>query len=146
MRSLATRSRRSASSSKISRTLPLATWTAVSGMNGFLLAGCEGVEAFEKYVDVLERVVEVEGAVEGVGRQGDVGIRLEKIPQRYAFLPRAHGVSLDDPVGVVALKPGLDQGEEHPLAADEPVRGLEIGTHPLRADHEAFDEPVEAVE
>src|SRR6185437_7535235 len=61
MRSLATSSRRSASSSKISRTLPLATWTAVSGMNWFLLAGHEGGQSVEDDVGVRERVVKVEG-------------------------------------------------------------------------------------
>src|SRR6187431_125443 len=79
IRSLATSSRRSASSSKISRTLPLATWTAVSGMNGFLLAGREGVEPVEDRVDVLQRIVEVECCVECLGRKIDLGILLEEV-------------------------------------------------------------------
>src|ERR671937_542642 len=63
MRSLATRSRRSSSSAYSSRTVPLPTCRAASGMDGFLLSD-EGVETVEDGVDMAHRGVEIEDRVE----------------------------------------------------------------------------------
>src|SRR3954449_1045847 len=98
IRSLATSSNRSESSSKISRTLPLATWTAVSGMNGFLLAGHEGGQSVEDDVDVLEGVVQVEGGVERLRGQRHLGVLLGQRAQVEPPGPAAHRGSLAEPV------------------------------------------------
>src|SRR6266550_21051 len=63
MRSLATRSRRSSSRAYSSRTLPLPTCRAASGMNRFLLLD-EGVQAVEDGVDMTDGRVQVEDGVE----------------------------------------------------------------------------------
>src|SRR5256886_10981488 len=64
MRSLATSSRSSSSSSKISRTLPLARCTAGSGTQDFLLPVGERGESLEQDVHVGERGLEIEAVVE----------------------------------------------------------------------------------
>src|SRR3954469_14082112 len=61
MRSLATSSRRSSSSAKISRTLPLAICAGASGMDDSLV-GHERPQALENRRDVLHRGLEVEDA------------------------------------------------------------------------------------
>src|SRR5829696_2112848 len=63
IRSLATSSRRSASSSYSSRTFPLPTWVAVSGMNRFLLSG-ELAQPLEDGVEMSCVPAEVEDRVE----------------------------------------------------------------------------------
>src|ERR671935_596717 len=76
MRSLATSSRRSSSSAKSSRIFPLPTWTAVSGMNRFLLPG-EDAKAIEEGVDMTNGGGEVEDGVE-VDATRDLGIRSDE--------------------------------------------------------------------
>ena len=58
----------------------------------------------------------------------------------------AQGLPLDEPVGGVPLEPGLDEPEQHALAEEQPVSGLEVPKHPLGSDLEALDQPGEAVE
>src|SRR5262245_17900123 len=77
IRSLATSSSRAGSSSKISRTLPLATCTA-SG-NCLLLLGRERRQALEQDIDVLESAGEIERSRHAVGPEplGDLGVGLD---------------------------------------------------------------------
>src|SRR3954467_10848773 len=63
MRSLATSKSRSSSSAYSSRTFPLPTCRAASGMYRFLLSD-EGVETVEHGVDVTDGRVEIEDGVE----------------------------------------------------------------------------------
>src|SRR3954454_21403491 len=81
IRSLATSSSRSGSSSKISRTLPLATCTA-SG-NCLLLLGRERREALEQGVDVLQGSGEVERAGDPVRSEafGDLRVSLDELAE-----------------------------------------------------------------
>src|SRR4051812_20309003 len=146
MRSLATSSNRSESSSKISRTLPLATWTAVSGMNGFLLAGHEGGQSVEDDVDVLEGVVQLEGGIERLRGQRHLGVLLQQRAKVESLVPRAERVALDESVRLVAGEAGLDEREQDALAEHEAVRRVEVGAHPGRIDDEAVGEPGEPVE
>src|SRR2546423_12257240 len=73
MRSLATRSRRSSSRAYSSRTLPLPTCRAASGMNRFLLLD-EGVQAVEDGVDMTDGRGQVEDGVE-VDAAGGLAVR-----------------------------------------------------------------------
>ena len=62
------------------------------------------------------------------------------------FLPGAHRMALDEPVGIVACKARVDEREQEPVAEDEPVARVEVPPHSLRIDDETFDDPGEAVE
>ena len=53
---------------------------------------------------------------------------------------------LNETIRVVSREPGADQREQHGLAEDETVRGVEVAAHPLRIDDEPVGEPGEAVE
>src|ERR687892_38656 len=112
IRSLATSSRRSSSSSKISRTLPLAMCTAASGMNGFLLPAGECSQAIEQDVDVAERLSQVEGVGKRacVEARGDLGIRLEERAEVELLVPGSKRASLHEHVRLLAGEPGGDQG------------------------------------
>src|SRR3954469_1791199 len=107
MRSLATSSSRSSSIVKSSRTFPLATCTSVSDTD-FLLG--ELVQTVEDGVGVACVGAEVEGRVEvdAAGVPLVVGGELLKIE---ALVPRAQGMLLDEPVGLVAREPALDERE-----------------------------------
>src|SRR5207245_9258158 len=63
MRSLATSSKRSSSSANNSRTFPLPTWTAASGMDRLLLPR-ERAQTLEHGVDVTNGCLEVEDRIE----------------------------------------------------------------------------------
>jgi two-component system, OmpR family, response regulator RegX3 len=95
---------------------------------------------------VLESVVEVEGAVERLRGQLQLGILLEELAQIEALVPGAEGVSLHEPVRLVPGQPGFDEGQQDPLAEDEAVRRIEIRPHSLRVHDETIDKPGEAVE
>ena len=71
-------------------------------MNGFLLAGHEGGQSVEDDVDVLEGVVQVEGGVERLRGQRQLGVLLQQAAQVEPLVPRAQRVSLNEPVGLVA--------------------------------------------
>ena len=70
----------------------------------------------------------------------------DELAEVLLLLLRPQRVPLDEPVGVVAGEPGLDEREQQPLAEEEPVARLEVAPHPLGPDDEPFDEPGEAVE
>src|SRR5581483_6545630 len=137
MRSLATSSRRSSSRAYSSRTFPDPTWTA-SGMDGLLL------EAVEHGVDVLRVGIEIEHGVE-VDVRRDLVVCTHELAEVELFVPGSHGVSLHEPVRVVAAETGLDEGEQDALAEEEVVARLEVAAHTLGSDDEALDEPCEAV-
>src|SRR3954447_20696441 len=135
MRSLATSSRRSASSAYNSRTLPLPTWTTASGMSRFLLLD-EGAQAVEDGVDVRDGRARVEECVEcvGVELRADLGVGLQERAEVALLVPCRHCVALDDAVGVTAVEPRLDEGEQHTVREHEPVRRVEVPCHPLGID------------
>src|ERR1700756_1838650 len=93
IRSLATSSSRSASSSNSSRTFPLPTWVAASGMDGILLPG-EGGEPLEDDVDVPCGPVEVEERVE-VGPARDLGVGAHELTEILLLLLGLQRVALD---------------------------------------------------
>src|SRR4051794_24096952 len=135
MRSLATSSRRSSSSAYNSRTLPLPTWTTASGMSRFLLLD-EGAQAVEHGVDVRDGRARVEGCVEcvGVELRADLGVGPDERAEVALLVPRGHSVALDDAVGVTAVEPRLDEGEQHTVREHEPVRRVEVPCHPFGID------------
>src|SRR5579883_2001675 len=133
--SLATSRSRSSSSLKISRTLPLATCWATSGMDGLLLSD-ERVETLEDGVDVTGERGEVERRVERVPaeRGGDLRILADELAEVALLLPRAHRAALREPVGLVARQPGRDEREEDALAEEQAVARLEVAQHPPGED------------
>src|SRR3954454_15210973 len=100
MRSLATRSRRSSSRAYSSRTLPLPTCRAASGMNRFLLSD-EGVQAVEHGVDVTDGRVEVEDGVE-LDARGKRAVAADERGEVRLFVPGAHRMRLHSAVRLVA--------------------------------------------
>src|SRR5690242_15186821 len=144
MRSLATSSRRSSSSSYSSRTFPLPTCVTASGMDCILLPGeLEVAQPLEDGVDVACVPAEVEELVE-LHAAGDLLVRAHQLAEVLLLLVRPQRIPLYEPVGVAARQPGLDEREEQPLAEEEPVAGLEIAAHPLGSHVKALDEPGEA--
>src|SRR5437763_16639692 len=103
IRSLATSSRRSASSSNSSRTLPLPTWVAASGMDGFLLP-VEGSQPLEDGVDVACVPIEIEERVE-VDPARDLRVRAHELAEVPFLLLRPDRVPLDEPVRPIPLQP-----------------------------------------
>ncbi len=92
------------------------------------------MQAVEDGVDVLDGRGEVEDAVErgGVEARGDLRVGLDERAEVALLVPGAHRVPLDEPVGLAAGEPGLDEREQQPVREDEAVRGLEVPEHPLR--------------
>src|SRR5207249_2363311 len=144
IRSLATSSRRSSSSSNRSRTFPLPTCVAASGMDG-LLPPFESGEPLEDGVSVAGVPGQVEQRVE-VDPARDRVVAPDELAEIAFLLLRAEGIFLDEPVGGIAPEPRLDEREQHALAGEEPVARLEVVQHPLRPHLEALDEPHEPVE
>src|SRR6059058_1447375 len=106
MRSLATRSRRSSSRAYSSRTLPLPTCMAASGMNRFLLLD-EGVQAVEDGVDVTDGRVQVEDGVE-VDAARELAVRPDELGEVGLLFPGAHSVVLHRAIRLIARQAGLD--------------------------------------
>src|SRR3990170_5866702 len=137
MRSLATSRRRSASSSKISRTLPLATcrtWGSGGGVAGVCTASGihgllrrEGGEPLEDDVDVHEDGVELEGGGDPRGTEllDDLGVGLDERSEIDLVFPGSQRVRLDEAVGAGALAAGGDERVEDAGAEHEAVRGVE---------------------
>ena len=150
MRSLATSRSLSGSSSKSSRTFPLATCIAVSsGMDGLLLlVGGELLQSLEQHVDVTKGEVEIEGIREspGVEPARDLGVRLDEATEVHLLVPGPERVSLDDSIRLVSSQAGLDEREQNALGEDQSVGGLEIASHANGVDDEAVDEPRKPVE
>src|SRR5439155_18936261 len=110
-------------------------------MDGFLPLD-DGVQAVEDRVDVADRRVEVEDGVE-VDATGHLRIAVDELPEIRLVLPGAHGMALDQPVGVSACEARLDERQQEAMAEDEAVRGVDIATHSLRIDDEAVHDPDE---
>src|SRR5215475_8629672 len=112
MRSLATSSRRSSSSSYSSRTFPLPTCVTASGMDCVLLSGeLELAQPLEDGVDVACVPAEVEELVE-LDPAGDLVVRAHQLAEVLLLLVRAQRLPLHEAVGLVTLEPGLDQREQ----------------------------------
>src|SRR3954470_18915399 len=88
MRSLATSKSRSSSSAYSSRTFPLPTCRAASGMDRFLLSD-EGLQAIEDRVDVTDGRVEVEDTVE-IDAARELGVMTHELGEIRLLLPGAH--------------------------------------------------------
>src|SRR5213076_1915087 len=99
MRSLATSSNRSSSRAYSSRTLPLPTCRAASGMNRFLLPD-EGVYTVEHGVDMTHRRVEIEHGLE-VDAVGELAVVPNELGEVGLLFPGAHRVRLHRPVGLI---------------------------------------------
>src|SRR2546421_8384771 len=144
IRSLATSSSRASPSSNSSRTFPLPTCVAASGMDG-LLSSFESGEPLEDGVSVAGVPGQVEQRVE-VDPARDLVVAPDELAEIAFLLLRAEGIPLAKSVRGLPLDPGLDQREQHALAGEEPVARLEVVQHSLRPHLEALDEPGEAVE
>src|SRR2546423_4620350 len=94
MRSLATSSRRPSSSSNSSRTFPLPTCVAASGMDG-LLPSFESGEPLEDGVGVAGVPGEVEQRVE-VDPARNLVVGPDELAEIAFLLLRAHGLALDE--------------------------------------------------
>ena len=116
-------------------------------MNFLLLVGNRG-QALEDDVDVLERVLQIERAGDGVRTEpaADGGILLEERAEVELLLPGTKRVSLHEPIGVVPPETGLDERSQHARAEDEAVRGIEVVAHPRGVDDETLHEPREAID
>src|SRR3954454_4023857 len=117
MRSLATRSRRSSSRAYSSRTFPLPTCVAASGMDRFLLRN-ETADTVEEAVEMGDRDVEVEhvGERRRVEAGGDLVVGSNELGEVALLVPRAHRIALHEPVGVRSLEPALAEREAAPPA------------------------------
>src|SRR5215210_3202058 len=146
IRSLATSSSRSSSSAYSSRTFPLPTCAAASGIGGLSFPGAhERVQALEYGVDVTGVRVERKDGVEVEARR-ELAVRAHELAEILLGFPRAHRVLLDEPVGIVAREPALHECEQHALAEEERMRGIDVAAHPFGEDDEPLDEPGEPVE
>ena len=67
--------------------------------------------------------------------------RLQKVS---VSLPHLNGVALHESVGILPSDTSLDQSQQHPLRMDQTTKAIEIGTHPLRINHETLDQLGEA--
>src|SRR5438034_2862598 len=113
-------------------------------MNGFLLPD-EGAEPLEDGAHVTDSRLEVEDGVE-VDALRDLRIGLDELPKVALLLPRAHRVSLDEPVRLVTREAGIDEREQEPMAEEKSVACVEVATHAVGIDDEALDDPAKAVE
>src|SRR5918999_2623373 len=104
IRSLATRTRRSSSSSKISRTLPLARWTASSDMDFLLVSRSQSRQPPENDRDVSERGREVERLRQRLAIESgsDLVVAGDDLVEVAPLVGRADGVALNDAVRLVA--------------------------------------------
>src|SRR5436190_5556501 len=104
MRSLATSSSRSSSSRYSSRTFPLPTCAGASGMDGS--AADERTQAVERRVDVTNGRLQVEDSLEALGVEAgrDLRIGAHQLREVALLVPRAHRVSLHEPVCLVTLE------------------------------------------
>ena len=96
----------------------------------------------EDGVDVGELAVVVEGADElGGGEAGcDLGDAGDLVAEDEVFLPGAHGVRLDEAVGVFAAHAGGGEIEQELAGEDEAAGGFEVAQHARGVDEELGDE------
>src|SRR4029453_13762982 len=123
-----------------------------SGMDGFLLSlsssFCERSQALEQDVHMAKRGAEVEGLHERVLAEPRAYLLVGayELAEVALLVPGGKGVPLDESVRLVPRKAGLDECEQDALAEDEPVRSIEVPTHPRGVDDQALHQPGEAVE
>src|SRR6476469_638925 len=113
-------------------------------MDGFLLPD-ERAQALEDGVDGTGVRGRIEDRVQ-VNAAGELTVPTDELAEVLFLVPGAQGVPLDEPVGLVAVEPGLDERQQKSLAEEEAVARLEVAAHPLRPDPEALDQPGAAVE
>src|SRR6266487_5840443 len=92
-----------------------------------------------------EGVQTVEDGLE-IHAPSDLWIGANELAEVRLLFPGAHRVPLDQPVGVVAAKPGVNEREEEAVAEDEPMTRLEIAPHALWIDDESAHDPGEPVQ
>src|SRR5215831_10030199 len=108
-------------------------------MDSVLLSG-ELAQPLEDGVDVTCVPAEVEELVE-LHAAGDLLVRAHQLAEVLLLLVCSERMPLHEAVRVATREAGLDEGEQQPLAEEEPVTGLEIAAHPLRSHVETLDEP-----
>ena len=81
----------------------------------------ELLQSIGESVDMAQGARQVEGAVEGVRRKGDLGVLVEHLPEKAALVGGRPRVALHDAVGRVAAEAATDQGQQDGLAEDEAV-------------------------
>src|SRR5204863_2622912 len=77
---------------------------------------------------------------------GERAIAPHELAEVLLFVPRLQRVALDQPVGLVACEPGVDEPEQQPLAVEEAVARLEVASHALFPHDQALDQPAETIE
>ncbi len=77
---------------------------------------------------------------------GDLRVASDKLHEVGLLVPRAHRVTLDDAIGVVARQPRVDESEQETMTEEQMVARIEISPHPFGMDDKAVDDPAEPVE
>src|SRR5262245_22761731 len=94
----------------------------------------ERLQALDDDVDVLHGCLAVENALEcgriETGR--DLWIDGDEGPEVAILVPGLHRVPLHDPVGIAAVEPSGDEGEQQPVREHEAVRSGDVPEHSLR--------------
>ena len=62
------------------------------------------------------------------------------------MLPDLHGITLHQPVGILAGHSGLGQVEQDLLGEDQPLHLVEVAQHIIGVDHQVPDQAVEATQ
>src|SRR5947209_9915330 len=89
-------------------------------------ASCDGVQSPHYLASVTDEGGVIEDGVEVESDFGRVGG--EQVSQRRVGVQRLLGEALDDPIGVVATVPALDECKQDTLREEGPVRQLEVLT------------------
>ena len=105
-------------------------------------SGLLAEDSGEDGVDIGELAGVVEGAGELGGGEagGDLGVAGDLVAEDEVFLPAAHGVGLDEAVGVFAGHACGGEVEEELAGEDEAAGGLEVFDHAGGVDEELVDE------
>src|SRR6516165_590751 len=59
------------------------------------------------------------------------------------FLPRKHGIALDEPISVLAREPLLGEREHHALGVHQTAKAIEVLLHARGIDDELVDDVAE---
>src|SRR6476659_9197564 len=105
-------------------------------MDGLLLPD-ERAQPLEDGVDVACIGTEVEDGVE-IDAAGELPVGPDELAEVLLLVPGSKGVTLDEPVRLVAGEPRFDECEQQALAEKESVARIKIPPHPLGADDQAF--------
>src|SRR3990172_8907780 len=145
--SLATSSRRPASTRYRSRTFPERTKPSAIGTGALLLVdGHELVEPGDDGGHVAQQVCVVEAGGERVhgDRRRQLRVEGQDIGQRSPLVRNTQGVALDDRVGLLAGQSALlDEGEQYPARGMQAEPALDVLGHPVGTHDELVDEPGE---